>query len=66
MPYYPANARYAQKNLLAVRVAFNRKTEPELVERIEREPKKATYIKRLVKEDVEREKQQGGDQSAEH
>lgn len=67
MPWYPSNEKYAKKNLVAVRVAFNRKTEPELVERIEREPKKATYIKRLVREDVEREqRQQGGDQSAEH
>ena len=59
VPYYPSNRKYEKANILPVRVAFNRKTEPELVERIEREPRKSTYIKRLVREDVEREKRKG-------
>ena len=54
MAYYPANKRYAEKNLLKVTVSFNRKTEPQLVERVEQEEKRAAYLKRLVKEDVER------------
>lgn len=66
MPYYPSSKRYEDKNILGVRVKFNRKTEPELVERIEREQKKATYLKRLVREDIRREQEQGGDQSADH
>ncbi len=59
MPYYPANRKYEMENIVPVRVAFNRKTEPELVERIEREERKSTYLKRLVREDVEREKKKG-------
>lgn len=55
MVYYPANQRYERDNLLKVSVAFNRKTEPELVERVEQEESKAGYLKRLVKEDIERE-----------
>ena len=62
MPYYPSSKRYEDENILAVRVKFNRRTEPELVERVEREPKKATYLKRLVKEDIEREQRQDGEQ----
>ena len=61
MVYYPANQRYERDNLLKVSVAFNRKTEPELVERVEREESKAGYLKRLVKEDIERDgNAQGG------
>ena len=66
MPYYPSSKKYEDENILGVRVKFNRRTEPELVERVEREPKKATYLKRLVKEDIAREREQGGDQSADH
>lgn len=57
MVYYPSNARYEKKNLVKVVTAFNRKTEPELVKRIEQEENKAGYIKRLVREDIEREAQ---------
>ena len=57
MTYYPTNQRYERENLLKVSVAFNRKTEPRLVERMEEQDSKAGYLKRLVKEDIER----GGD-----
>jgi len=66
MPYYPSSKKYEDENILGVRVKFNRRTEPELVERVEREPKRATYLKRLVREDIRREQEQGGDQSADH
>lgn len=54
MAYYPANLRYQKKNVLQVKVGFNRSTEEKLVERLEEEPNKAGYIKNLVREDVER------------
>lgn len=54
MTYYPANARYEKTNIVKVAVGFNRKTEPELVKRIEKEENKAGYIKRLVREDIAR------------
>lgn len=66
MAYYPSNAKYERENLVAVRVAFNKRTEPELVERIEREDNKAGFIKRLMREAIRREQEQGGDQSADH
>ena len=56
LTYYPSNQRYEKANLLKVSVAFNRKTEPDLVEKMEQQQQKASYLKRLVKEDIEREK----------
>ena len=54
MTYYPTNQRYEKEKLLKVTVAFNRNREPELVERMEAQENKAGYLKRLVREDVER------------
>ncbi len=57
MPDYPSKIRYDKKNVVRITTAFNRNTEPELVKRIERaaeEEGKAKYIKRLVREDVEK------------
>lgn len=51
---YPSKKRYDAKNVLRVAVGFNRRTEPELVARIEREDNKAGYLKRLVREDLGR------------
>lgn len=55
MTYYPSNRRYEKENLLKVSVAFNRRTEPDLVERMEQQEQRASYLKRLVREDIERE-----------
>ena len=62
MAYYPTNRRYERENLLKVSVAFNRKTEPDLVERMEEQDSKAGYLKRLVKEDIERDGNAQGDE----
>lgn len=53
---YEPQRRYHAKAILRVTVDFNRNTESELVERIENEPNKAGYIKKLVKKDVEQGK----------
>uniref|UniRef100_A0A7C9NVY2 Uncharacterized protein n=1 Tax=Muribaculaceae bacterium Z82 TaxID=2304548 RepID=A0A7C9NVY2_9BACT len=58
MVTYPSKKRYDAKNIVKVTVGFNRNTEPELVERIEREPSKVAFIKKLVREEVEREKEE--------
>lgn len=57
MVYYPANKRYEEKNIVKVAVGFNRRTEPELVARVEMEDNRAGYLKRLVREDIAREKE---------
>lgn len=59
MAYYPANYRYSKENLLKVMVAFNRRTEPELAEWMEEKENKAGYIKGLVRDDIERSKEEG-------
>jgi hypothetical protein len=55
---YPAQERYDAKNMLRVGVAFNRKTEPEITARIEQEENKSKFIKQLVREQIEREKEE--------
>jgi len=42
--------------MIKVNVSFNRKTEPELVVRIEAETNKAGYIKDLIRADIEKGK----------
>lgn len=59
-PTYPSKARYDAKNVVKVTVGFNRATEPELVERMEREENKAGYLKGLVRDDVAREARSRG------
>lgn len=56
MTAYPSKVRYDAENLIRATVAFNRKTEPELYKRMVEVENKARYLKRLVKEDVERGK----------
>lgn len=55
MTYYPANKRYAQKALRQFKIDINRNTEPDLLEWIESQENKAGYIKRLIREDMERQ-----------
>lgn len=55
----PSKKKYEKDKVLKVTVGFSRISEPELVDRIEREKSKAGYLRRLVQEDVEREKNSG-------
>ncbi len=55
MTYYQSSAKYEKEKLLRVMVKFNRNTEPDLVERVESQENRAGYLKRLVKEDIERD-----------
>ena len=56
-PTYPSKRKYESEKVLKVTVGFSRISEPELVDRIEKEESRAGYLKRLVKEDIEREKE---------
>ena len=56
MPTYPSKKRYDARTIAKVTVGFNRNTEPELVDRMEREENKTGFIKRLIREEIEREK----------
>ena len=45
-------ARYEKENLRQIRLKINRKTEPELLEWIEKQGNIQGYIKRLIREDM--------------
>ena len=49
-------ANYEKENLRQIRLKINRKTEPELLEWIEKQDNIQGYIKRLILEDMEKEK----------
>ena len=54
--YYPANERYNRKNKVNVTVSLNRSTEPDLVDWVMTKENRGGYIKRLIREDMERRK----------
>jgi len=49
--------QYEKENIRQIRLKINRKTEPELIEWIEQQDNIQGYIKRLIREDMEREKE---------
>ena len=51
-------ANYEKKNLRQIRLKINRKTEPELLEWIEKQDNIQGYIKRLILDDMERAEEQ--------
>lgn len=48
---------YEKENLRQIRLKINRKTEPELLEWIEKQDNIQGYIKMLIQEDMDREKE---------
>ena len=50
-------AQYEKENLRQIRLKINRKTEPELLEWIEKQENIQGYIKQLIREDMDREKE---------
>lgn len=60
----PSKQRYDRKNLVRVNIAFNRKTNPEAVEKMEELARagesRSAYIKAAVKEKIDRERAQKG------
>ena len=50
-------AAYEKENIRQIRMKINRKTEPELLEWIEEQENIQGYIKRLIREDMEKEKE---------
>lgn len=46
--------QYEKENIRQIRLKINRKTEPELIEWIEKQENIQGYIKRLIREDMER------------
>ena len=47
--------QYEKENIRQIRLKINRKTEPELIEWIEKQGNIQGYIKRLIREDMEKQ-----------
>lgn len=45
--------QYEKENIRQIRLKINRKTEPDLLEWIEKQPNIQGYIKRLIRDDME-------------
>ena len=53
-----ANARYNEKNVIQVKFGFNKKTDSDIIEHLEKvseRESKQGYIKRLIREDIKKE-----------
>lgn len=56
MDKYASQNKYRKANEKKMSISFITKTESDILEQIEKQPNKAGYIKRLIREDIEREK----------
>jgi hypothetical protein len=52
-------AQYEKENIRQIRLKINRKTEPELLEWIEKQKNIQGYIKQLIREDMKRQEVKG-------
>ena len=52
-----AHKKYSAANLVQVSFKVNRKTEPDILEKLESVENKQGYIKQLIREDIERLKE---------
>ena len=55
---YPAKKRYDAKNLVRYSLVLNRNTDAELIEHMERQESKNGYLKKLIRDDLQREEEQ--------
>lgn len=51
-----ANAKYDAENALKVGFKFNKKTDPDIIEKLESVENKQAYIKKLIREDIAKTK----------
>ena len=49
--------QYEKENLRQIRLKLNRKTEPKMIEWLEKQENIQGYIKRLIREDMEKQNQ---------
>ena len=50
-----ANARYNEKNVVQVKMGFNKKTDSDIIEKLNSVENKTGYIKDLIREDIKKE-----------
>lgn len=54
MPRTDSQRKYDKKHLRVFTLAVNRRTEADLLAHLEAQPRKASYIKDLIRKDMER------------
>ncbi len=52
------DVNYAKEKLQQVRLSLNKGTDADLISWLEKQPNKQGYIKRLIREDIERAKKE--------
>lgn len=55
-PKYEPQARYDAENAVRISLKLNRKTDADILARLEAMPSKQGYIKGLIRADIEKEK----------
>ena len=55
-----ANKRYNEKNIVQVKCGFNKKTDKDILDHLEKQENKTGYIKNLIRSDIK-----GGDKENE-
>lgn len=53
-----ANARYNEKNVIQVKFGFNKKTDSDIIEHLQKQENKQKYIKTLIRNDIKKEVKQ--------
>lgn len=48
-----ANTRYNEKNVVHVKFGFNKKTDADIIEHLQKQANKQKYIKDLIRSDIE-------------
>ncbi len=51
---YAPQTKYKQKNIKQIKIDFNKVTEADLIEWLEKQPNKAGLIKRLLREEMKK------------
>lgn len=55
---YAAQRKYAEQNLQQYKFSLNKKTDSDIIEKLENVTNKTGYFKKLIREDIEREKKE--------
>ena len=53
---YASQERYHKEHTISVAIRLMKNTEKDIIEQLEKQSNKAGYIKRLIREDIERSK----------
>ena len=52
---YAAQTRYDAANTIMIAVKFNRRTDADIIDRLNKEPNRQGYIKKLIRSDIKKE-----------